>query len=374
MGTFRIAIVSPFYYPVAGGITTFVGNYAQALRKERGVECRLFSRDGTSDAVATCLPLPKVLFSIFLLPYLLVWRPRVVHAHAAWYALLPAVLFKIIRPQSTLVYSFQTDPIDPWPPRSRAIMERMLAFCDLVTYDCQYFLERMQSFLTIRTRQEVLFPIVSLDPLEPASGPEFRRQLGIDEDAPVILYIGAMAWPKKVEGTYALLEALKEVLSENPSVKLILVGDGPLRPEVEEGVSKRGLGRAVFLAGKLRDVRPALQAADVYIHASLQDTLPMALLEAMAAGLPVIGFRIGGIPEVIEDRRTGFLVDPSPKAVAELLTPLLQDPMQRRRIGEAALETTRNRFSGPARVREYLRLLGANLSEPKSSDVPQGKL
>ncbi|MEA2448521.1 MAG: hypothetical protein QOG63_453, partial [Thermoleophilaceae bacterium] len=135
-----------------------------------------------------------------------------------------------------------------------------------------------------------------------------------------------------------------------------LVGDGPARPEVEALAAR--LGERALLAGHRDDVMAVLDATDVLLHPSSIDAFPTALLEAMAAGVPVVSTRVGGIPEIVDEGETGTLIDapPDPAALAAALEPYLADGELRRRVGDHARERFGERFTA-ARWAERLRLV-----------------
>lgn len=138
--------------------------------------------------------------------------------------------------------------------------------------------------------------------------------------------------PEKDHGT--LLEAFVGLRRVYPSVRLLLVGDGPMRPEIEGAIGELGLGTAVELCGAVNEVWPFLARSDLFVLASRNETLGMAALEAMAAGLPVVATAVGGIPELVEHGHNGLLVPPrDPEALAEALSVLVASSEERRRMG-----------------------------------------
>jgi glycosyltransferase involved in cell wall biosynthesis len=150
------------------------------------------------------------------------------------------------------------------------------------------------------------------------------------------------------------------VLAAFPACKLVIVGDGEQGARVAAAVRARGLTSHVELAGSLP--RPSAMArlaeADVFCLPSIYEGLPLAILEAMAAGLPVVATAVSGNPEAVEDGTTGVLVRPeSADALAETLIALLADPERRRRMGEAARARVAERFSIDLVAAEHLALL-----------------
>jgi glycosyltransferase involved in cell wall biosynthesis len=124
-----------------------------------------------------------------------------------------------------------------------------------------------------------------------------------------------------------------------------IVGDGPDRDEVDATIRESGLSERVELLGERRDVVDLLAASDVFVLSSTSEAMPMSVLEAMAAAVPVVGAAVGGIPELVEDEVTGLLFEPRDvDGLAAALRRLLADRDLRRRLGEAGRERARTKF------------------------------
>jgi glycosyltransferase involved in cell wall biosynthesis len=154
-----------------------------------------------------------------------------------------------------------------------------------------------------------------------------------ERTGPVILFVGRL---EEVKGVRALL-AMWSAPERLDGATLLLVGDGPLRRELEAEVAARALGASVRFLGTQPDVNPFYAIADVFVLPSVTEGLSNALLEAMAAGLPVVASDVGGNREVIEHGVSGFLVDwTDPGAAAGLVRRLLCDADLRARVAEGA--------------------------------------
>lgn len=162
------------------------------------------------------------------------------------------------------------------------------------------------------------------------------------ERAPVrVVSVGRLAAPKDFR---TLLEAVASL--ERGRIRLTVLGDGPLRSELEGDVRRLGLDGAVELPGEVDDVRARLAAFDVFALSSRSEGLPISLLEASAAGLPVVASRVGGVPEVVDDGVSGFLVPAGDAgALAERLDALCDDVELRARLGRAGRERVAREFS-----------------------------
>ena len=180
----------------------------------------------------------------------------------------------------------------------------------------------------------------------PGAGAAVRERLGL---APGQLVVAMVSVLRPGKGHDVAIQAVDGLRSRFPELRLLIVGDGPARGEVERLVAP--LGQAAILTGHRDDVMELLDAADVLLHPSRFDALPTVLLEAMAARVPIVCTAVGGIPEIIAGEAGGTLVDPSGGAheLGEALARLLSDGDARRRLGEAG----RMRFEREFTVRRW---------------------
>ena len=177
--------------------------------------------------------------------------------------------------------------------------------------------------------------------------------------------VGSVAMFRGSKGHDHLLEAFRLLRAEVPGARLLLVGDGIRRQWVESLAREQGLGDAVVFAGFRDDVPALLAAMDCFALASTRtEGVPQSLLQAFAAGTPVVATRIGGIPEVVEDGRTGLLVQPEdPRALAAALAAVLRDGAAARERAARARRLVEERFSHRASVGRLLALYEELLGE-----------
>ncbi len=171
------------------------------------------------------------------------------------------------------------------------------------------------------------------------AGPETRRHLGIPDTAPVVGTVAVFRRQKRLDQWFDVAGRLGSTL---PDLHFLVVGDGPLRAEVEARAGR--LGERMHLVGFRDDVAPYLSAMDVFLMTSEHEGLPLALLEAMASELAVVATGVGGIPEVIEDGRSGFL-SASAESAVDLVSRLVADRVLRDRIGGQARRRVAESFS-----------------------------
>lgn len=148
------------------------------------------------------------------------------------------------------------------------------------------------------------------------------------------------------KGLADLIEAANLLINENLPLKFIIIGDGELRPQLENLIASHQLADKIFLAGKISQASQLLQAFDLYVCSSLKEGLPYSILEAMAAGLPIVATKVGGIPEIIQDGVNGLLTAPAqPEQLAEKIKTLFYDPALSQRLVLTARQTLKETFS-----------------------------
>ncbi|MBL7199911.1 MAG: glycosyltransferase [Anaerolineae bacterium] len=204
-------------------------------------------------------------------------------------------------------------------------------------------------------------PVETATCCSPESTQALRQEWGIDAD---VLVVGTVARLGPEKGHAYLLEAAAEVLKQVLQTRLLLVGDGPMRSQLEGRAKALGVADSIVFAGLRHDVPTILSLFDLFVLPSLWEGLPMAVLEAMAAGLPVVATAVGGTPEVVVDGVTGLLVPPGdPDALAEAIFRLLRDPDLRQRMGQAGRERVVERFSAERMVERTEQLYEQLLAE-----------
>jgi glycosyltransferase involved in cell wall biosynthesis len=168
--------------------------------------------------------------------------------------------------------------------------------------------------------------------------------------SPVVGNVGALV-PQKAQ--HHLIDAAAIVVRQVPDVRFVILGDGELRHALEEQIRHRHLERHVFLAGFRADVLELIKDFDVFALSSVQEGMCTSLIDAMAASKPAVATAVGGVPEVVADGETGFLVPPrDDQAMADRLVALLKDEALRRRMGAAGLARARRMFTVERMVQE----------------------
>ncbi|HWQ93951.1 MAG TPA: GT4 family glycosyltransferase PelF [Gammaproteobacteria bacterium] len=178
-----------------------------------------------------------------------------------------------------------------------------------------------------------------------------RASLGLAGGQPVV---GIVARLDAIKNHAGLLRAMQCVAAELPSAVLLVVGDGPLRCDLESLAAGLGLGTVVRFLGARHDVPELLSAMDLFVLSSHSEGLSLTLVEASAAGRPIVATDVGGNAEVVEHGVTGLIVPADdPEALSRAMLAVLTDPVKARRMGEEGRIRFEQGFTLEAMVREY---------------------
>jgi glycosyltransferase involved in cell wall biosynthesis len=189
---------------------------------------------------------------------------------------------------------------------------------------------------------------------------ESRHYLGIPPDRFAVGWIGRMTAVKRTDDVLVAFKALRD---GGVDAVLCMVGDGPDREELERRAHELGVVRDTLFLGYQEDVAPYYAAFDALVLPSSNEGTPVSAIEALAAGRPVVATRVGGVPDVVQEGKDGFLVEPgATDDLADRLAQLARDPQLRERMGKAGRERVLSRYAVDRLVDDVDRLYRALLS------------
>lgn len=179
-----------------------------------------------------------------------------------------------------------------------------------------------------------------------------REELGIAPTAPVIGNIASLVDHK---GHKYLIDAAPLVLAQKPNAVFVIVGDGPLRADLENQIARLNLDGKVILTGHRRDVETFLSGFNVFALSSHLEGLCTSIIDAVLLGVPVVATRTGGVPDLVEHDRTGLLVEPrDPQSLADAILQSLDHPVESARMAADAKIRVQQNFSAESLVRKSL--------------------
>ena len=172
---------------------------------------------------------------------------------------------------------------------------------------------------------------------------QVRAELGIPPEADVLITVAVLRPPK---GIQFLIRAMPAILASHPNTYYLIVGSGSHRDALVEEVSRAGVNQRVIFAGMRTDVPRLLAASDIFVLPTLTEALPTVLAEAMAARLPLIASRVGGIPEMITEAQNGFLIEPEDQeGLSRACIRLLKNQEERAEMGAEGWKIVNQKFS-----------------------------
>jgi len=195
-------------------------------------------------------------------------------------------------------------------------------------------------------------------------GSKYRRKMRVKKDESLVLSVQRLVQRK---GTEYLIYAIRFVIEENPKVKFAIIGDGPEKARLIELTKKLKIAKNLTFLGFVNseELPKYYSACDIFVLHSLYEQFGIVLVEAMACGKPVVSTKVGAIPEVVDDGKTGFLVEPkNPKQLAEAILKLANDERLRNRLGKEGRRKVEQKYDwniiAEKYMNEYKQLIESN--------------
>jgi glycosyltransferase involved in cell wall biosynthesis len=289
------------------------------------------------------------------------WKIRLVHAHGSRGALYAALSTK--GRDVPLIWHVRVVERDPW-------LDGLLLRCSsAVIVNSQATAQRFAGRPGATQKVHVIYNGVDLRHFSAGTpDPHGRQRLGLPTDRPIVLFAGRLECGK---GPDLFLEAAAHIQKHLPAAYFVMAGEGPLRPTLEARANQAGL--PLRFVGYQAEILPLLRLCSAVVVPSRQEAFGRIVIEAMAVQVPVIATRVGGIPEVCLDRKTGLLVPPEdPAALAAAVLETFSHRAETRQRVKAAMEHVRSVFSleeHAARTRKlYSSLLKEGNRERVSSE------
>jgi glycosyltransferase involved in cell wall biosynthesis len=340
----RILIVTSLYPPIVGGVSTYCYNLQNKLKFLKYNVTVVYEKKSK--------PLSKIRLFISAILTSIKISPEVIHAHSNWHSLFPAIIYKRFKKSTKVVFTFHTWGRGDLSDKKKRRFERLLSRCDEVTFVSKGLKAEIERDLEITAPKYIVYTGVESKSPTNEDISRFLKDFKVDDKITMITAIGPFEWLEKVRGISKLIDAFSIVLNDYPTAKLVLIGDGKYRTKLEKRVEDKGIIRQVIFTG-YHNVFVPLYLTDIYAHISLQEGLPIALLEAMAMKRPVIATPVGGIPEVIQDGKNGMLVSPEPEEIAKGIITLLNDSNLRTSLAEEGYLTAKQKFNWEKTAKEF---------------------
>jgi len=340
-------MIVPYYIPIKGGITSYVSSLVTNLNKndKYNFNTTVIARYGKTDE-NTYIINQKIYFIIKSFLILCKKRPDVIHAHSHWYILTPSVIYKLIHPKTRLIFTFHTELIDELKGLKKIALLWLLSRCNTITFVSKALMKKVEDNFEITTTKKVIYAGVSVKKVSEAELQQFKERFLLKNNAPILAFVGPLVWKQKVEGVKLLIKSFRIISEKYPNSKLLIIGDGKYKRELQQLTEKSNIRDNVVFTGFVDNVFVPLSITDIYTHISLQEGgVSISLLEAMSRGKPVIATKVGGIPELINDGENGILIDAEPRLIAKAIIRLYGDNKKMKELGENAYTTVKKKHT-----------------------------
>jgi L-malate glycosyltransferase len=297
-------------------------------------------------------------------------RPDIVHAHN-WSVSVYGIVGARLGGAKKVIYEAAGRELPEGPtPRQRALMRSLAPLVDRFTSVADFLSDELRSAWAAPHDRVITMPTgVDLARIDAVSKASQRARFGVPEGAIVVGSLGMIRAVKRIED---LIDAAGIVARQDPRIVLLAIGNA-LRIEPEELRARArsvGLGDRFILPGRVEDSHAAVHAIDVFVSSSEFEGRSNAIIEALAAGIPVVATAVGGSPELVTDGENGFLVPPRDVLkLAAAIERLTRDAELRARLSQNAKVGARARYDEREMVRAYSELFRSVASEPSKSSV-----
>lgn len=338
--------------PIKGGITNYVFNLVNTLNLFN-LNTIVITRYGSIDKNIYVI---NKKIHLVIKSYLILSRnkPDIIHAHSNWYTLAAGLVYKKTRPRTKIVFTFHTQPTEKIGVIKKIIFQSLLSRCDVITFVSKKLKEEIEENYKITADTKIIYAGVAAKKVDGNEIKEFTNNYSLDNNNPIVTFIGPLILRQKIEGVKILIKSFKIIKNKYPNSKLLIIGDGPYKKKLQLLAQKLSIDDAVLFTGYLDNVFIPLAVTDIYAHISLQEGFPISLLEAMSVGKPVIASRTGGIPEVIKNNENGILVEADPTKIGKTIIELYEDKEKMHEMGKNAKETVEENYNWEKIGKEYL--------------------
>lgn len=277
-------------------------------------------------------------------------RPHIVHTHTAKAGFLGRLAARLAG-VPLIVHTFHGHVLHGYyGPVKNALLRRVerswASFTDRLVTVSEQVKNELIGYGIAKAEKITIVPLgFDLEPflVSHTHQGEFRREMGLSDEIKLVGIVGRIF---TIKNHAMFLESAAQISAREPTARFVIVGDGVLRPALEQQARRLGIADRVLFTGWRRDLPRIYADLDLLVVSSDNEGTPVSAIEAMASSCPVVATRVGGLPDLIADRKTGILVPPrQPEALTNAVLCLLHDPQIARELGRNGRDSVRHRFT-----------------------------
>jgi glycosyltransferase involved in cell wall biosynthesis len=281
---------------------------------------------------------PKIIVEFYNI--LKIFKPDIIHTHL--YVLKYVYIPFLISNASYIVHTIHSDPKYEVNSLGKKIHKIIFKDKRIIPVSISKIIRNSLIDIYGQINSPVIYNGVDIEKYKTYDKSVVDRllnELEIKDDEKVILHVGRFV---EAKNHFLLIDLFQRILLSNNKVKLVLLGDGPLRKEIFNYSNSKGLNKNVFFLGFREDVNNILQIADLLVFTSNWEGIPLAVLEALSAGIPVVSTNVGGMSEIIEHGKNGYLTDKGDiDSLYNYCINILNDPDLKEQLSSNAIELSK---------------------------------
>ena len=305
-------------------------------------------------------PLRDVNAFFLLIKEIRKFKPNIIHTHTAKAGVLGRVAGLIAAPSAKRVHTFHGHLLHGYFSKSKTqlvvLVEKFLAVITfrLIAIGNSVKKDLVDAKIGTDSKYEVIFP--GLQPLKTYAKEEAKKSLGLESDKTYLVFVGRLTQIKRPD---RLLEIARYLKVNQPNSQILIAGAGELLETIEDVSASEGL--PMTFLGWRSDIDLILSAGDIAILCSDNEGIPLTLIQASQAGLPIVSTDVGSVSDIVIDGVTGFLTEVSSEGLIQGITTLLEDPKLRHTFGKAGEQRAKDFFSSHSMVEHHQRLYSHSL-------------
>jgi len=305
-------------------------------------------------------PLRDVNAFFLLIKEIRKFKPDVIHTHTAKAGVLGRVAGLIAAPSAKRVHTFHGHLLHGYFSKSKTqlvvFVEKFLAVITfrLIAIGNSVKKDLLNAKIGKVSKYEVIFP--GLQPLKTYAKEEAKKSLGLESDKTYLVFVGRLTQIKRPD---RLLEIARYLKANQPNSQILIAGAGELLETIEGVSASEGL--PMTFLGWRSDIDLILSAGDIAILCSDNEGIPLTLIQASQAGLPIVSTDVGSVSDIVIDGVTGFLTEVTSEGLIQGITKLLENPELRHTFGKAGKQRARDFFSSHSMVEHHQRLYSQSL-------------
>lgn len=358
----KLALITRYWLESpGGGIREYNKNLIRELENQ-GVETFVIFIEG-KDKDNYQLSSNKRKFAKEALEVLQKENPDVILCQDGWFCELPAVRYRKRNKDCKILVLFHTSFESELSPHKKLINNHLVNKFDRVGFVSKGLEENVKEIagLNIKCPTFILYAGAKVKEPKKRAVKKFKEEFGLEDGHVYLLGLGLTSLPGKRDGAKLLMDSLKLVIKEYPNVFLVLTREGKFVPELKKYATERGIRDHIIFTGDVDDPYAVIEACDIYSHITFSDGLPIALLEVMAFGKPIVASNLFGMPEAIENGKEGILVENNKKVIVKALRNVISDMELQEKLGKAARKRVESQFTWNRTALNLLELVGGRL-------------